>query len=270
MSPATRSAASLLEALDDLEAALKLAPRRPEPRADAVARARVKLDLTKYKEAHADAGQVAPLDPRHRRRCGAHHGGGGPTALGLPRVAGRMRPIHVADASYRRHLRVEPGPRLRAHGRLGQGDRRRRSRARLLGRVPGGAAGQGLDRVLPRSRRRTGRRDSHAGDRAGPDGPALRVLRAQVRTKLRSFDDAIRDCDEAAKRCFLLDPHIARIQAKLARDRWAYIGERVADGQVADGRGHRGCVQNRRPRDRGRMGPARDAASPSKTNSRMP
>ena len=56
-----------------------------------------------------------------------------------------------------------------------------------------------------------------------PNDPSIRILRAQVRIKLRAFDDAIRDCDEAARRCLWLDPHIVRIQAKLARDRWTYM-----------------------------------------------
>ena len=56
-----------------------------------------------------------------------------------------------------------------------------------------------------------------------PEDPSLRILRAQVRTKLRCFDDALRDCDEAIKRCLWLEPRVARIQAKLARDRWDYV-----------------------------------------------
>ena len=68
-----------------------------------------------------------------------------------------------------------------------------------------------------------------------PNDPELRVLRAQVRTKLRSFKDAIDDCDEAAKRCFWLDPHVVRIQAKLACDRWAYmIGKKQPLAMEAD------------------------------------
>jgi serine/threonine protein kinase/Flp pilus assembly protein TadD len=59
-----------------------------------------------------------------------------------------------------------------------------------------------------------------------PNDPALLVLRAQVRTRLRLFDKAIEDCDEAAKRCLWLDPHVVRIQAKLARDRFGYTADK--------------------------------------------
>jgi serine/threonine protein kinase/tetratricopeptide (TPR) repeat protein len=53
-----------------------------------------------------------------------------------------------------------------------------------------------------------------------PGNPSLRILRARVRTKLRNFDDAIRDCDDAARLWrFGLEPHVVRIQTNLAGNR---------------------------------------------------
>jgi serine/threonine protein kinase/tetratricopeptide (TPR) repeat protein len=210
-------------ALEDLAAAVRDAPDKARKGATLLQRARVGLDFTDYKSARSDADQVAVFDSAIGDEAALIAADSNRQLWDFP---GSLAACDRFTSPAHRNVALAEANRALAY--IVMQDWEKASAAVDLALDSWAECPTALlanasiaffhDHDVERAEAIL----AQAIERS-PDDPSLRILRAQVRTKLRCFDDAIKDCEEAIKRCLWLEPHVVRIQAKLARDRWAYM-----------------------------------------------